>query len=134
MQRVVAKAVQLVQFAFIHTFFPVDVKDAFGDSCHLIYFICIEGDDTHTHEIGHIVDALVFCAFQLQFSHQRLLSLHTMFHGGNVDAFIKERMTQLVIGILCQLFQCGTQFPVLLHQRHSMRVQFHFFFHLFFMI
>ena len=102
-QRVIAEGVQPVQFALIDALLPVDVEDALGDDRHLIDLVGVEGDDAQSHEVGDVVDALVFRTFQLQLPRERLLGLHPVLHGRDVDALFVQGMSQLLAGLVSQL-------------------------------
>ena len=70
MQGVISEAGQLVQLTFIDRIVPVDIEDTLRDSCHLVDIGGIEGDDTHTKDIGDVGDGVVFATFQHQFPPQ----------------------------------------------------------------
>ena len=100
MKGVVAKGVKFMQFAFVHALFPVDVEDAFGDSCNFVHLVSVESDDAQSYKVGHIINALVFRSFQFQFFCQRCFFFHSMFHSCYVDTLFVKGITQQVIGFL----------------------------------
>ena len=73
MQRVVAETGQVVAFALVDRVFPIDAEHLLHQRCHLVDIIGKERHYTHTQQVGHVADVLVFLAFSLQFSNERLL-------------------------------------------------------------
>ena len=91
MHREVAKAVDFVGFAFVDGVFPVDFKKMIQDSCCLVYIIIVESDHANTHDVGDIMNVLVFVSLKLEFSSERALCFHTVLHvGHNETCFGKE--------------------------------------------
>ena len=123
MQRVVTEAVQLVQLSFVHTLLPVDIEHAFRDDRHLVYLVGIESDNTQTHEVGDIIDALILRTFPFEFSSQRLFGFHPVFKSRYVDTLFTKCATQEVVSLLGYLLERGQQFTILLHQHFAVRVE-----------
>ena len=114
-----------MQLTLIDALIPVNIKDVLGDDSYLIDLVGIKGDDAQAYEVGHVVDALILCAFQLQLSCQGLFCLHAMLYGSNVDALFPQSIVHEVIGIFCQLLQRRTQFAKLPQQFLAMWIKFH---------
>ena len=69
-ERIVAEAVELVKFSFIHRFLPIDVEGTLGNGRHLVHVVGVEGDDADTHEICQIVDVVILVTFAFKFTCQ----------------------------------------------------------------
>ena len=82
-----------MQLTLVDALLPIDVEEALGNDRHLVDFVGIEGDNAQTDEVSDVVDALVFSTLQLQLTRQRLLGLHPMLNGSNVDPLFAQGLT-----------------------------------------
>lgn len=67
-------------FALIDRVPSVYDKRFVHDGGHLVHIGTIERYHTQTHDVGYIIDRLVFAAFQFQFSRKRRFCLYAVFH------------------------------------------------------
>ena len=65
MQGQVAETVYLMHFPFVDGILPVNVEKPLHNGGHFPYIVIIKGDDADSHQVGDVVYALVFGAFEL---------------------------------------------------------------------
>ena len=53
-QRVIAKAVEIVQLALINRVALVDIEQLTDNGCYLIHIIGIEGNNAQTYQVGNV--------------------------------------------------------------------------------
>ena len=59
-----------MQFTLVHTLLPVNIEDALGDDSHLVHLVSVESNHTKPHQIGDVIDVLIFRPLQFQFASQ----------------------------------------------------------------
>ena len=116
MQGEVAETIDFVRFALVDGVLPIDFEQAFQDGSHLIHVIVIERDHADAHQVGNVMDALVFFSFKLEFSRKGAFRLHAMLHGGHDDARLGEKLFQFLGNHFSHLLIDGQQLAVLREQ------------------
>ena len=81
-ERHIAERVDRQQLALVHRVVPVHFEQAVHQGGNLIDLIVVERDDARAHNVGDIVDRLVFLSFQLQLAGQAFFLLDAGFQAG----------------------------------------------------
>ena len=92
----VAETVYSVIFAFIYGVFPIDIKESFDDGGYFVYVVYVEGYDSDSYDVGYVVDAVVFAAFEFKFSFQGFFAFDSLFDCGYCDACLSEDTVELL--------------------------------------
>ena len=71
MQRVIAETVQTVQLTLVYGVVPVHTEYLIDDGGHLVYIVAVERHYAYAQDVGHVVQRVVFAAFQFQFASER---------------------------------------------------------------
>ena len=127
MQRVIAEAVQLMQFAFVNRVIPVYLKELLRHRRNTIDVIGIESDDTRAKDIRYILHRGILSPFERQFARERLLGLDTRFHRRDNNAIAVQGVTQESEYLFFHALQHRLRLAVLVENHLAMQVErFHY--------
>lgn len=83
MERVVAKAVELVEAALIDRVVPIDFEQLLRHRRDTVHIVGVKRDDSCSEDIGDVTQRRVLGAFQCQFATQTLFGFDSCLDGSN---------------------------------------------------
>ena len=93
-QRVVAETIEPVQFALVDGIAPVHFENLIDDGGHFIHIVTIERHHAHSHDVGHVVERVVFGTLQFQFAGQRQFCLDAVLQGNHRHMLFLQGLAQ----------------------------------------
>ena len=123
MQRVVAKAVELMESPFVHGVVPIDLKELLGDGGYTVHIVGIESDDAGTEDVGDVTEGGVFGTLEREFAGEGLFGLDTRLDGCNHESVALQRFAELVEHLQTHALQLRQRFAVLLQNHLAMEIK-----------
>ena len=68
MERVIAKAVEMMESPFVHGVVPIDLKELLGDGGYTIHVVGIESDDAGSEDVGDVTEGGIFGTLEREFA------------------------------------------------------------------